>query len=285
MRRWAWLAALLAAAAWDPVTKPDSDVADGNKLYGAGKFSDAESRYRTAEKRLAKEPAFHFDLGAALYKVAEGMPSGPPRDAQLDAAEKELRQALDAGEPRLRSSAHYNLGNTLFQRNKIGDAIEEYKRSLKLDPAREDARHNLELALRMKQQQQQKQQGQNQDQEKKQGQTQEAQPGEQQQQGGDQQQQQQQQSDAQKQQQEQQQQAGQQGQQQSQQPQQPEPQQANQQQGDDKKQDQQPPQDLSAEDEERKLDALERDSNQMRARRAHDEAREQRRGGQKVKDW
>jgi tetratricopeptide repeat protein len=284
MRRWAWLALLLAGA-WDPVTKPDGDVADGNKHFAAGKFGEAEGRYRAAEKRLAREPALHFDLGAALYKLAEALPAGPPRDAQLDAAEKELRQALDAADPRLRSSAHYNLGNTLFQRNKMGDAIEEYKRSLKLDPAREDARHNLELALRMKQEQQKKQQGQNQDQKQQQGQQQQPpQQGEQQQQGQqEQQQQQQQQQQQEEQQQQQQQQAGQQGQDQQQQQSEPQPQQADKQQGEDKKQDQ-PPQDLSAEDEERKLDALERDSNQMRAKRAHDEAREQRRGRQ-VKDW
>ena len=56
------------------------------------------------------------------------------------------------------SRYYYNLGNSLFKANKLNESIEAYKNALRNNPADEDAKHNLQLALRMKKQQQQQQQ-------------------------------------------------------------------------------------------------------------------------------
>ena len=148
MSRAGWLVLLLLCAAWDPITRKAREVEDGNRLYQQGQFAEAEKRYREAQRRLPDQPGVHFDLGAALHRQALEAEPGPEREALLEAAEKALRLALDAPDAKLRSSAHYNLGNTLVERGKLPDAVGEYKKSLRLDPAREDARHNLELALR-----------------------------------------------------------------------------------------------------------------------------------------
>jgi len=95
------------------------EVEDGNQRYQAGDYAEAEKRYREAEKRLPGMAGVHFDLGAALHRQAQAAPEGPQRDALFDSAEKELRMALDAGDAKLRSSAHYNLGNTLYERGKF----------------------------------------------------------------------------------------------------------------------------------------------------------------------
>jgi Ca-activated chloride channel family protein len=129
------------------VTRPQRDVADGNTQLGAGKLSEAEAAYQKALAALPGQPGVLFDLGTAHYAQAQALPKGPERQKLLDAAEKELRLAGDAPDTQLRASAHYNLGNALFQEEKLDGAIDEYKKALKLDPAREDARRNLELAL------------------------------------------------------------------------------------------------------------------------------------------
>jgi len=151
MRRFLWLPVVLLCGAWDPVTAKNPDVEEGNRKLAAGQVPEALAHYREAEKTRAGDPALHFDLGAALHQQAIAMPPGQEREGTFDASEKELRLALDSSDPRLRAGAHYNLGNTLFERQKYREAIDEYKKSLKLDPTGEDARHNLELALRLKQ--------------------------------------------------------------------------------------------------------------------------------------
>ncbi len=43
------------------------------------------------------------------------------------------------------ADTYYNLGNTYFRLNEIPKAILNYRRALRINPADEDARHNLEL--------------------------------------------------------------------------------------------------------------------------------------------
>lgn len=146
MRKYLWLAFLLLGA-WDPVTRKQADVAKGNEQMKAGKPAEAEKLYQKALGELPSNPGVLYDLGAAHYAAAQVMPPGPDRQKLLETAAQELRLAGDAPDTALRASAHYNLGNTLFAGQKYKDAIEEYKKALRLEPKREDARHNLELAL------------------------------------------------------------------------------------------------------------------------------------------
>ncbi len=146
MRRCGWLVFLLLGA-WDPVTRKQADVAKANEQMKAGKPAEAEKLYQKALGELPSNPGVLYDLGAAHYAAAQAMPAGPERQKLLETAAQELRLAGDAPDTGLRASAHYNLGNTLYAGQKYKDAIEEYKKALRLEPAREDARHNLELAL------------------------------------------------------------------------------------------------------------------------------------------
>jgi Ca-activated chloride channel family protein len=61
--------------------------------------------------------------------------------------------------------SYYNLGNSMFRAGDMRSAVEAYKKSLLIDPDDEDAKHNLEYALRMIEEQQQQQQDQEQSQE------------------------------------------------------------------------------------------------------------------------
>jgi Ca-activated chloride channel family protein len=175
MRRW-WLAALILGA-WEPFTAEQKDVRDGNERYERGDYAGAGEAYSRALPALPAEPAVRFDLGAAMYQVWRQAPDSPTKPQLLDAARQNWSAVADnpLTDGRLRSRAHYNLGNAALDEGKHDEAIVDYQRALKEDPHNDDARHNLELARQKKQppppqgggdqkndqQQKQQQQGQN----------------------------------------------------------------------------------------------------------------------------
>ncbi|MBK8829341.1 MAG: tetratricopeptide repeat protein [Saprospiraceae bacterium] len=79
-----------------------------------------------------------------------------------------------SNDPALKSKAWYNMGNAHYQNQEYDKSIQAYIESLKLQPEDEEAKKNLTLALRQYQQQQQQQQ-QQEDQQKKEDQQQQQQ--------------------------------------------------------------------------------------------------------------
>jgi len=82
---------------------------------------------------LATTPSELFQGGNSLYE------QGKFRDA-AEAYEKILGYGV--GDPRVL----YNLANAYFKLGRLGPAILNYERALRLDPSDQDARDNLELA-------------------------------------------------------------------------------------------------------------------------------------------
>ncbi|MEE9134181.1 MAG: tetratricopeptide repeat protein [Gemmatimonadota bacterium] len=117
----------------------------GNRAYRRGDYPKAVERYREALARSGGMAEPRYNLGTALLRIGE-----------LESARENLIESLQAQSPELRARAFYNLGNALAQEPEDGGAnpeslraaIEAYRRSLLLDPGREDARWNLELAMR-----------------------------------------------------------------------------------------------------------------------------------------
>jgi tetratricopeptide (TPR) repeat protein len=114
----------------------------GNRAYRDGDYSRAVERYRAALIRGTSTPRLEYNLGTALFQIGEA------QDAQ-----GLLESALRAQAPELRARAFYNLGNVLTQGGEasaedLQTAIEAYRRSLLLDPRNENARWNIELAMR-----------------------------------------------------------------------------------------------------------------------------------------
>lgn len=81
----------------------------------------------------ADPPQALFDRAGAAY-----------REGKFDEAAKGYEAILDQGvhDPRV----HYNLANAYFKQGRLGPAILEYERSLRLDPSDDEARDNLALA-------------------------------------------------------------------------------------------------------------------------------------------
>jgi len=122
----------------------------GNQLYKKGKISDAEAEFSKAVQQNPANPTAHFNLGNAQF-----------RKNDFPSAEKDFDASLanNPSNPNLQQKAFYNKGVSLSRQKKLLESIDAYKKALRLDPADEDTRVNLQKALEelRKQQQSQKQ--------------------------------------------------------------------------------------------------------------------------------
>jgi tetratricopeptide (TPR) repeat protein len=131
-----------------------SEMKAGNDAYNKGDYKNAEILYRKAIE--AKGGNFNnalFNLGDAFYKQKN----------YADAA-KIFQSIIDSDAPSsLKANSFHNLGNCYLQQQKYQESIDSYKKSLKLKPADNDTKYNLEYAKKKLIQQQQQQQQQNQE--------------------------------------------------------------------------------------------------------------------------
>lgn len=131
-------------------------IRQGNKLFRAGKFAEAEVDYRKAIEKNAKNPQAAYNLGNTLLAQKKD-----------SAAIVQYQQAakLETNQKR-RSYAYHNIGVICQGHQMYGEAIEAYKEALRNNPNDDETRYNLELCKRQQKQQQQNQQNQQQKQNK-----------------------------------------------------------------------------------------------------------------------
>lgn len=152
--------------------KERGDIRSGNKNFEKGDFSSAEVDYKRAlSKEQSSLPAY-FNLGGAVYK-----------QNRYEEAEKLYKSISEMPlDSVTRAQSIYNQGNAQISSRqaspqKLDEAIESYKQSLRLNPNDMDAKFNLAYAQKLKQEQnkdknkdqqkdQDKQQDQNKDQNK-----------------------------------------------------------------------------------------------------------------------
>lgn len=140
----------------------------GTKAYSAGKWEAARDEYEKYAAEHPTDPRGAYNLGTALNKTNE-----------LEPALRALKLALAGSDPKLRSKAWFNLGNTQAKSQDLAGARDSFRMALRSDPKDQDAKINLELVEKLLQQSQsdssgqqnqQSQQQQNKDQQKKQDQ-------------------------------------------------------------------------------------------------------------------
>jgi Ca-activated chloride channel homolog len=141
--------------------KAEALVKKGNHAYAAGQYAAAADSYKKAAAINPKNTKALFNLGNALYKNGK-------KDEALQAYDEAI---ANARQPIDQSDTWYNKGVIYQHNNKLPECIDAYKKALRINPADEDARLNLQKAL-LKQQQQnnnnkQKQQQQQQNQQQK----------------------------------------------------------------------------------------------------------------------
>ncbi len=152
---------LAVAALW--LLSASSGWTSGLDLYNAGNYEQARQEF---EQRLRMEPdapGLQLNAGTAAYRLQD---YGP--------AAEFFSRAMLADDPLLRSSAEFNLGNTLFRQGEgqkdkekkvtdWKDAIAKYEAALKTRPDYTEAKENKERVEELLKQAEQEQQDQKQD--------------------------------------------------------------------------------------------------------------------------
>ncbi len=143
-----------------PVEPPKIKLAEkqilrkGNDLFKQKRFVDAEVKYK---KALQKNPYYEtagYNLGNAVYeqeRYEEALP-------QYELVAKSSR------DQETRANSYHNAGNVMMKKKDYANAIDNYKKSLILDPKDEETRYNLALAQKLLKDQQQNQNDENKDQ-------------------------------------------------------------------------------------------------------------------------
>lgn len=152
------LIALLANA-----QKDAQRIYQGNDLYHSGKIPQSTEYYRLALKENPHNPKAHFNLGNSLYKnamqikaskenfVQGGKRVTPDSLAGLvfdEAAQSFAQVANSVSDKDTLHRAWHNIGNCYLQKKDFQQAVDAYKKSLKLNPKDEETRYNLAYALK-----------------------------------------------------------------------------------------------------------------------------------------
>ena len=146
------IACVLVAGAAHGITLSDKmhgRISEGNRRYDAGEHGQALENYMKAQGLDSTHAVPHFNAGDAFYRLGK-FPEG---------AREFLRSASSPAES-IAAMSYYNLGNSMFKAGDFKSAAEAYKRSLLMAPDDEDAKFNLELAMRMMELQDKQQQDQ-----------------------------------------------------------------------------------------------------------------------------
>ena len=133
-----------------------SFLRDGNKLYADSSYNEAEMQYRKSLETDQDYFNASFNLADAVYKQERYEESSALFDALKDNAPTETDLA----------KVYHNLGNSLVKEQKLEEAIDAYKSSLRINPKDKDTRHNLAITHKQKQQQEQENKDENKDENK-----------------------------------------------------------------------------------------------------------------------
>jgi Ca-activated chloride channel family protein len=109
-----------------------------DELYKQGRFAEAEKEYARLDMDHPKDIRYRYNRGCAVYQSSD-------YQSARAAFSSALRRATDDA---LRFKAAYNLGNIAYKLRDFESAAANYKQAIRYNPSSEDARYNLELALR-----------------------------------------------------------------------------------------------------------------------------------------
>jgi Ca-activated chloride channel family protein len=121
-------------------------IKKGNEAYEKKDYDNAITQYQQATVKNPGDPTAQYNLGNALYKKNK-------TDEAVQAYDEAVSKASSKTD---KSKSFYNKGVVLQNNKKLPECIEAYKNALKLDPQDEDARQNLQKALRQQKEQQKK---------------------------------------------------------------------------------------------------------------------------------
>jgi tetratricopeptide (TPR) repeat protein len=154
---------ILLAAVCVKAQKDAKHIYEGNEMYHSGKVPQSTEYYRLAVKENPHNAKAHFNLGNSLYKngmqikaskenfIQGGKKVTPDSLAGLvfdEAAQSFAQVANSVSDRDTLHRAWHNIGNCYLQKKDFQQAVDAYKKSLKLNPKDEETRYNLAYALK-----------------------------------------------------------------------------------------------------------------------------------------
>ncbi|CAN5271216.1 hypothetical protein BH09BAC2_BH09BAC2_01710 [soil metagenome] len=130
----------------------NNQIASGNTSYNNRDYIKAAAAFQSALNEAPKNSIAAFNLGNALFKIKKP-------DEAVTNYDRVIQNSTDRS---VQAKAYYNKGVVYQSRDQLPQCIDAYKKALRIDPMDEEARQNLQRALKKQQQNQQ----QNQDQQK-----------------------------------------------------------------------------------------------------------------------
>lgn len=129
----------LHAPAWVErwLYNPRERTAGALEAYQGGDARKAAALADTAMRISGDEPLPRFNAGTAHLAAGDRKP-----------ALEMLEQAAKSPDPAIAAPAAYNLGNARLEARDAAGAVEAYKQALRLAPGHQNAKHNLEIALK-----------------------------------------------------------------------------------------------------------------------------------------
>lgn len=139
-------AALLMLIASPAIAQSEKElIKQGNEAYAKKDYPAAATEYGKVLAKNSDNATAQYNLGNAQYKSEKKEEA----IASYDKAAAKLSSNVE------KSNAYYNKGVVYHNDNKLPECIAAYKQALKLDPNNEDARQNLQRALKKQQEQKQ----------------------------------------------------------------------------------------------------------------------------------
>ena len=130
----------LLQTAWiDPFR---DEVSRGNRSYQGEDFDSAIEHYDNSERFAPDEKRramLSFNRGAAEY-----------RRGNYEKGIEHFNESLKSGDREVQKKALYNMGNSHLQLKDYDKAFDSYAKALKIDPAYEKAKKNIEYLLHKK---------------------------------------------------------------------------------------------------------------------------------------
>jgi Ca-activated chloride channel family protein len=112
-------------------------IAKGNDLYKKGDYKQAQVEYEKALQADKANGSAQFNDGNALQKMGNYADAGKLFQSVLESSK----------DPTLQSMSSYNKGVAEVKQQQLQEAVNSFKQSLRLNPADEESRENLQKAL------------------------------------------------------------------------------------------------------------------------------------------
>lgn len=109
----------------------------GNDLIHSRAYDSAVEAFTSAQVDDPNNPIPYLNSARAYFEQGD-----------MEHVVAVIDQAILRGDEQLKAEAYFNLGNYYFQSQQLDDAINAYRESLLINPDDNNARQNLELALR-----------------------------------------------------------------------------------------------------------------------------------------